>query len=848
MCDGMGLKVEQLAQQLKLPLPQVLNELEQVVTGKKLNGEAELTEEELNRFYIFTKQKKTKPTPSNGKDKKSIDYMDFVIKGSDVIFIDTSSLLQNTSLEFLTKLKPFLIKYSKALILPMKVYEELQKHQKNKEDIALAKLAVVAIKQLATFQNENCLQIFGDEKIDNFADNVFNTQITRLRVNKSVLLITNDIKLGQDILKLNESKSVNGKKIFVQKVDRFGNFQRIRSEEEFKKEKPKKFAEDKFNLANTIVSYNEELMSYSKEINLSSLLFTEQNTTVQLCKELGKGGEGSVYSTNINGIVAKIYKKEKITRGKFEKLKLMISKPIQYDGICYPQHLLFNDVGEFVGYTMPQAEGKELRHFLFVPKKVFEMRNPDWTRKDLVELSLTILDKIAYLHKRNIILGDINPFNILVISSTKVYFVDVDSYQVEGFPCPVGTDNYTAPEIQGKNYKDFLRTFGHEHFAIATLLFSILFIGKSPYSQTGGESNAENIKNMDFPYTFGKAERAENTPKGQWRYIWSNLPYSVKKSFYETFQKGEAHSNEKTRINIFEWQKIFKRYYQDLASGKLIKQDSIANDIFPNRFKVFGDAKDNLKECLICHQTFPKSQLNHGICKVCLNKGDDYDCARCGKELVFTNYEKYVKNLTTPFKYCRDCNSFLNSTFKRIQCTDCGNLFSFSYKDKEFYDNKGYNYPKRCTSCRKTKNNPTPSPSVFFNTPPKPTYKPDPEPTQKGWCFLTTVACEYYDLPDNCYELETLRAYRDNWLYKQPNGPALIEQYYELAPNIVEKIKVSENYANLCEMIMIQYIDPCVELIQNGEMEQCKNLYINMCDEMLHLTQKEEDYLWKKIN
>ena len=44
---------------------------------------------------------------------------------------------------------------------------------------------------------------------------------------------------------------------------------------------------------------------------------------------------------------------------------------------------------------------------------------------------------MVYLHERNIIMGDINALNILVVSPTEVYFVDTDSYQIEEFPCPV---------------------------------------------------------------------------------------------------------------------------------------------------------------------------------------------------------------------------------------------------------------------------------------------------------------------------------------------------------------------------------------------------------------------------
>lgn len=88
---------------------------------------------------------------------------------------------------------------------------------------------------------------------------------------------------------------------------------------------------------------------------------------------------------------------------------------------------------------------------------------PQWNKIDTVQLCVTILQKLKYLHDRNVILGDINPYNILVVSPTEVYFVDTDSYQVEGFICPVGMPIFTAPELHKKNSQYGLRTLGNEN-------------------------------------------------------------------------------------------------------------------------------------------------------------------------------------------------------------------------------------------------------------------------------------------------------------------------------------------------------------------------------------------------
>jgi CxxC-x17-CxxC domain-containing protein len=41
---------------------------------------------------------------------------------------------------------------------------------------------------------------------------------------------------------------------------------------------------------------------------------------------------------------------------------------------------------------------------------------------------------------------------------------------------------------------------------------------------------------------------------------------------------------------------------------------------------------------------------------------------------------------------------------KSLECSDCGNTFTHSAEDQEFYQSKGFtNEPKRCPSCRQSR-------------------------------------------------------------------------------------------------------------------------------------------------
>jgi hypothetical protein len=56
-------------------------------------------------------------------------------------------------------------------------------------------------------------------------------------------------------------------------------------------------------------------------------------------------------------------------------------------------------------------------------------------------------------------------------------------------------------------------------------------------------------------------------------------------------------------------------------------------------------------------------------------------------------------------------------------------------------------------------------------------------------CFLTTATCEAVGLADDCWELRTLRRFRDGWLAQQQDGSADIAAYYAKAPAIAERLK-----------------------------------------------------------
>jgi hypothetical protein len=66
-------------------------------------------------------------------------------------------------------------------------------------------------------------------------------------------------------------------------------------------------------------------------------------------------------------------------------------------------------------------------------------------------------------------------------------------------------------------------------------------------------------------------------------------------------------------------------------------------------------------------------------------------------------------------------------------------------------------------------------------------------------CFITTACCELLGLADDCFELRTLRRYRDDILAKQPWAAAAIARYYAEAPAILRRLPAGERTPRLLQ-------------------------------------------------
>lgn len=156
-----------------------------------------------------------------------------------------------------------------------------------------------------------------------------------------------------------------------------------------------------------------------------------------------------------------------------KKTKVELLSQINLEGLICPLKKIVDP--NFVGYSMKYVDGLN----------IYEL-NPN--RLELITLFKTISNLLKIYHKNNIILSDINPYNILIKSPEEVFFCDVDSCSI---------DNLDSEAISSISC-DFLEQLGidsnnieideeFDRLSTYLLFLHIVFDGKRFYELTDYE-------------------------------------------------------------------------------------------------------------------------------------------------------------------------------------------------------------------------------------------------------------------------------------------------------------------------------------------------------------------------
>ena len=501
-------------------------------------------------------------------------------------------------------------------------------------------------------------------------------------------------------------------------------------------------AADSFVISTEFARFPFARMPHAR-VGIGSSVNTSSGRRIRLGSEIAHNENSITYQIEGERLYAKVFAEDKLTTLDRYKVERMLSKNIAFSGLCWPQEAVRDANGRFIGYTMPAFSGKPLSHCVFQPD---ELRKsfPSWGRAQLSRLGETIMNKINYMHCRGILFGSIEPASIWVRDEKEVYFLDTDRYQIEGFPCMKYSYAFCAPEVIDKAGKIRLVTLEEERFAVAELAFEIIMLGKSAYPTENGSESLQNIREMQFGYSWGdnKGASDERRKVGKWRFVWSHLSPKLKESFYRTFMESKLKYNPEARRNAYQWAHQFASYAEELESDSLFDKDS--RKLFPPSFK--RSPKDRFVRCQCCGVEHPDwyfrkdfLEAGYAYCRACLRKASDdgFTCKHCGKHYIYTyetsifhkirretdewKAQKWCANCKGKKARCKSCGAEMSITKLREDgtCNDChkkwlegiyetricknsycGSRFIITNGEAEFLRKKGFNLPTKCKCCR----------------------------------------------------------------------------------------------------------------------------------------------------
>ncbi len=209
--------------------------------------------------------------------------------------------------------------------------------------------------------------------------------------------------------------------------------------------------------------------------------------------EINSGGEANIYPLTSSQCI-KLYYPEHIPDLKKTRLLLALidksdnlSSTDNFGNVAFPTSLVYDQLNSNMpcGLIMPFFPSTEPINLIRYELKTESFKRSGLTSDIVFEIIQQLFSSLKLLHKSKIIIGDVNPSNILINKGNKVFFVDIDSAAVdtvkEGMP---GMKKFVCPFI----LRGGMSPSGGYYFNQRSDIFSLtyicfhLIVGSSPYA------------------------------------------------------------------------------------------------------------------------------------------------------------------------------------------------------------------------------------------------------------------------------------------------------------------------------------------------------------------------------
>jgi len=157
---------------------------------------------------------------------------------------------------------------------------------------------------------------------------------------------------------------------------------------------------------------------------------------------------------------------------------------------------------------------------------------------------------------------------------------------------------------------------------------------------------------------------------------------------------------------------------------------------------------------------------------------------------------------------------------KEVPCPYCGRLTPAHFPPYTESMTSSTRSTNTCQHCKRT----------FYTV----RYTDGTTSIEKENCHITKVVLYARGLPDDCYELNMLRKFRDIYLNKEGYSSE-VKDYYENSTKYAECIeRKAETNPELFNELYIRFIEPAVKAIEKNDMKKAHRIlrnYLNLVKE-----------------
>lgn len=294
------------------------------------------------------------------------------------------------------------------------------------------------------------------------------------------------------------------------------------------------------------------------------LQFESTGELCRLGREIGRGGQKTVYECQVQGhVVGVIHNPEPDYGDRTFKLMSWPVSVVAQKLHAFPIDRIRNGQGQIVGIVMPRRDGRKFTELLS------GLTRPAWLDDQmLLEIFLELALAVNAANASGYLIGDLNPENAVFTSDGNVSVLDSDSYFHRGrdqvFPTTVGVAEYLPPELQRIHREGRLaeapRTLGGESYAFGTMLFTAVMDGNHPFSNQDVIPVTELIESGTWPH------RGAAGPQPR-RYCprLEDIPPKLAELFRKTFDAGLM--NPEARPSMNDWYCCLKQLSQSAGSA-----------------------------------------------------------------------------------------------------------------------------------------------------------------------------------------------------------------------------------------------------------------------------------------